>query len=370
MPITVYSWSDFRVDGLNNLRPMTWARHIENSGQAWGESNADSLKNIEPGHRSVLFFNANSNSFDITDPVRFFREGPYTIKWENALRAYYTAMKGKNMQPDRVILDIEQGCSIWHLGANKETSIRSIWEDPTCYANLPSYLKQYTPANFIWGGPDFRNAYVRFNYYAAGIKREAIRKTIIHTYRSVYGSEPYLIVGNYGDMRLRFPILDQNGWPWRENGRLSEESCPVTYLGMFGQKFARAQKHIGWNCLIDCVNLVRTCMVEGKRAPTPWVTYPGWAGDYKPEHHTFWLWEQVVRHHVAAGVNTFLYWGPKESTVNPHNHVFANDLWGSLSPSPRRYDPFIPIDADEIVSGSVRTTYQDYVDNYLNIPVS
>ncbi len=119
--------------------------------------------------------------------------------------------------------------------------------------------------------------------------------------------------------------------------------------------------------MIDAINAIRGAMKTGAPEVVPWVSSPSYGGDALPYDQDPWLWEQLVRHTAESGVRRFLYWNAHTRTndVAAADDAYASELFAGLrAPSPNRDLPAIQRDADVIVTGSVRTTYADFVRIY------
>lgn len=375
MSITVFSWGDCQQP---SMIPMLYSLDLTtgNNVATYAQQNIDQMKSMPVAHRAMISQNACADVFAnvSADPVTFFSKDPDMTKWINAFTLYFQYLKKAGQHISRIVLDFESTPSIWSL-SDITNDIAKLYADSTCYSRFPSYVKQYKPADYIWGAPNFRQAFQAFGMYGSSIKNAALRKSIINPFKSIFPND-YLIISNYEDRRVRFPTWDMNGWALCQD-QVSVECAPDTYLSPQGQRYninSGLTKNIGWNRFIDCINYVRSSMVPGQRLPTPWISNPNcFVTDNGIMKQSPWLWTQFMKHLTACGIRCFYYFPGFGPGPIPDN-ILADSLFKTFDYGPITYLPAISLDADSVSTttstGTFTTTYTDFVANMVPITIA
>lgn len=361
--VRVYAWYDSRQPGIT---PMIWVRVNKEWPLAAANRVAPILTARPEGHR-VLFFWHVFPPIDKRNLPKLIANG---IKFDDGFyRQFFARLAELDAPVDRIVLDYEDGISIWHTigtipaGERRLAAAKRVLNDPAASARLPEEVRRATPEELsspIAG----RAAYVAWNEWAAGQLEAALRASLLDVASARLGYTPSTT--NYQDVLPSFAVYDRNGWR-RTSAAVTTESSPSLYLGS-GQRYAKLDKDPRWNSFIAHLNTVRSCSANGP--VVPWVSPPyydletNWKDGGSASNA--WLWEQMIRHVHATGVDTFLYWnpGPPQRTITiGRDDALAAAVFASLDSPPSRPADLVPIplDSDEIETGSVLTRYEEFL---------
>ncbi|HLL87838.1 MAG TPA: hypothetical protein VK324_00895 [Tepidisphaeraceae bacterium] len=360
-PVLVHAWTDVRVPGLT---PMIWVRLDREAAQPAAAGVAPLLRARPPGQRVVAFWSP-FPPLDKRDLPKLVAGG---VEFDGRFyRDFFWRLRQLGADVDRVVIDYEDGLSVWHTIAAKDTdatkriaAARAVLEDAAARRQLSDEVRQLRPEDFASHAPP--QAYAAWNRWAAPQVPAAIRRAVADSADRMSGRP--VPVTNYEDVRPSFDVFDVNGWQMIP-AAVGGESSPSCYLGPGGNRYRGRAKDPRWNRFIDHLNVVRSCAANGP--VVPWVSPPTYDGDGNPaDPRGAWLWEQLVRHLHATGVREFLYWNPghpyrpRESIVPEDRSAAA--VFGALPPAasaPAALPP-LPLDADEVVTGDVVTRYRDF----------
>jgi hypothetical protein len=194
---------------------------------------------------------------------------------------------------------------------------------------------------------------------------EMIRKTMIVPYTQVFGKVP--LVSNWENFRGAFQTFDTNGWPY-PTVQVTDWSSPSCYVGMWGLRQSPTasgrKKDMYWNRLLDSLNYVRSAMAfNGKCAP--WIQFRSWVDPFRiAPNRVQWLWNQLMLHIASTGVEKLIYWNPKQATgASDEDDAALGEFIAAVSKWPKVEPPTlpeIPMDADEVTTGTITTRYSDY----------
>lgn len=316
---------------------------------------------------------AQYRDWDFQQPASFISAGIDPTDNREWAEIFFAELKSLDVPLDRVAMDIEAGFNTWNLlsgtGDEAVALMQSVYDDPDAYANLPDAVRLFSPEDFrTHASIAGRAAYNAWNAWATATLNLALKAAIFDPATAVFGSQ--LPVSNYGESTPRGQLLDRNGWPMAGPDRptAGNTSAPELYL-FGGAKFVSLQKDPLWNRLIDALNIVRGCMIDGSAdSISPWLSFPSYRGEHAPLANSTWLWEQLVRHLAASGVSSIYYYNPQSATTAADD-AFANRLFKALTPAASGVDCTEPIrfDADSITSGDFTTTYEDFL-KFVDLP--
>lgn len=320
-PIKIYSWSP-----VAHATPMVWADCRNNPL-------------TEPAGECVLLW---QNKSDL-------RQREWSL-------AYFAARQFAGDKISRVCLDDEGGCNWWQIGGGDYGLANDYVERwlndlrNLRYGSLYQALAATQPET-EWTGTNTRRV-LAWNRIAGQIQRDALMFSVVNPAQYALGSK--VRISNYGEVLPGTP--DENGWISHSALSLDGIYSPALYLRM-GNTLRYPpkplKKHWRWNRMIQHLNVVREA-VRDERFVSPWVSYPGFNGDGQPSDHS--LWPQLIQHTVATGVRELKYWNPFEFHVD---ESLAAELFPTLMVRRELYLDPIPLDADEIVTGEVRTIYRE-----------
>lgn len=321
------------------------------------------------------FFPATTHPFDTSNPRQLIQLGGYS----DGLTQYWTHFADElarlGVVPDYLIFDQEQGISFWHIPSGARRAFFEELLDPNqpLNAGLPDTMRGVRVEDFInFRSSEGQQAFDDYNKYAMQFRSNFLRRVFVEPLNSAFGRDIH--ASNYWDTIAGFPIIRYTGREM-QYATIAGISAPVTYLDMRGDsgvRYSRTNKHERWNRLIDKLNFVRSTAQPGWT--TPWVAPPGygrngpdtWARANQLDEE-YWLWETLMNHMVAMGIDTFILWNP-QTRFNP-NAVVTDafmDNWHSRNQRVptnqlRNLAP-IPLDADQIVTNGVVTTYDEFLD--------
>ena len=368
--VRVHSWFDSRQPGIT---PMIWVRVDKEWPMAAATRVAPVLKARPVGHR-VLFFWHPFPEIDKRDLPKVIARG---VQFDDRYYREFFRRLGELEAPvDRIVLDYEDGISLWHTigtipdGRLRIDAAQRVLSNPAAAARLPEAVRRVTP-EALASPHAARAAYEAWNDWAATELKQAIRSSLCDLATRELGYCPPTT--NYGDIRPGFPIYDFHGWRLPDTA-VGEQSSPSCYLGTLGNRYLGWKKDVRWNRFIDNLNAVRSASAKGP--VVPWVSSPlfndsppapaakGAAGIDGDEG---WLWEQMVRHMHATGVSEFLYWNPgppyRSAAVAASEDALAARTFNSLSAAPLRRADWLPIplDAGDVRTGDVVTRYEQFL---------
>lgn len=368
---TVITWNDAPGDWDVPLGRVNLSRSAP--GLAAHLAAAE-LRARPPGRRVLILDGLFLRGNFPRDPATVLARGIELEPDRAGCREFFASLRQRGIELDRLVLDMEDGVSVWHFfgkhmaDEQRVALFKPIFTRPELRARLPAALRVFNAEDFAWRAPRSPDAYLAWDRFARELTCQALREAVLDPARASFGAD--LPASNYQDVNPARPVADLNGWPM--DGALTPAiSSPELYLWI-GNEQRRQAKDPRWNRLVQCLNVVRGCLATPGQRVEPWISSPSFAGDDLPPFEDRWLWEQLVRHLAESGVSTFLFWNPRpppadrEGTRRWESDVtLARDLFTSLRPAPpQRNLPGIPYDTDEIVTGTLRTTYDEFLRRY------
>lgn len=380
MPVVrAYSWTPTRqpIAGINSFT-------IVNPTQAGTADSHAARVAAEQGPRAVedrglLIFVPVGYTFDQHVTRRtikpFLTQTVDTSRTRSWYLQFFTGLRNRNVPLSVIAMDEESNVSNWAFenygakDAGLPAYLHALWADTQVQSAMPANLRAYSMEMILQKNVPAVNA---FNSWTADIVRKMIRSLVVDTYAAVFGSIP--IVSNYGDMRGTFPLFDANGWQGVET-QVSGWSSPSCYVTWPGPRYGKGQGRVldpHWNCFLDCINFVRSPMAFNAQC-IPWVSYRSFVEPNgvapKPSQ---WLWNQLLFHAIATGVDRLLFWNPKhDNAAADADDRALGDFIAAAAQLPRvvRQLPPLALDSPSVTTGAFTTDYSTYA-NAANIDLS
>ncbi|MGV6814520.1 MAG: hypothetical protein ACWA5W_05855 [Phycisphaerales bacterium] len=318
---------------------------------------------------------ASRDPFDISNPVSLINSGGFTQGMDEYWDEFARELARINVQPDILIFDQENGLDYWHIPREERAGFFRALLSPSAPLTIaiPDSLRAVTVEQLMnyrdREGTIALNAYSTF---ASEFRAAMLKRVFGDAFDSAFGV--HIPISNYRDINMSFTAYTYTNRPFSE-ATVGGISAPVAYLDprdSQAPRYIRTEKDQRWNRFIDLLNRCRSAAANG--LVTPWISAPGygihgahtWAvpnelpGEYR-------IWEQMMDHMLAMGIDTFVVWNPG-TRFNPsavqsdafmdqwldEHPVAAGPLLGNL--------PEIPLDADQVVTNGVVTTYQEFMD--------
>lgn len=363
-PPLVFSWD--ASTSQPGLIPMAWIYCANDTPVAAVSRVAGVFSRLPPGQRTLFLFGVLTSPpvFTVANLKSIAMSGPDCSSEQRYLQMIFTRLRAQRLIPSRIVLDFESSLVTWKLSppqGNLSTIVMPVYADSACFRKLPAAVQRYSPADFDnLLSARGRAAMVAWNAWQLNIADAALRVAVVATANRCLAAN--IPITNYGDMRPSFPVFDANGWPV-STAAVGTESSPSLYLVPGGIAYQSLKKNILWNVFIENLNLVRSSLHNGP--VVPWLSYPSYAGDGVPQIGDTWLWQQMIQHLNQMGVSEYLYFNPSPATKLADNQL-ASQTFCNLPPRgvpPKTGYPAIPFDSDEVITGTVRTTYSDFLKN-------
>lgn len=329
------------------------------------------------------FIPGDRHPFDISNPRELIASGGYRAGLSEYWLDFAAALRDKGVKPDYLIFDMEEGIRYWHLPEESRRGFFAQLMDPQqpWLEALPESMRSVTVDQFMdLQDPVGKQARRDYYIFAEEFVAEFMADVFSGAFEQAYGE--HIPISNYRNIIPTFDTYGPHGEVYPPLS-LAGISAPQTYVAERDRsRFPRIRnttKSTRWNDLIDAINRNRSAAASG--LVTPWISAPGfgvndlsswhWVNEESEVDAECWLWDELMGHLVAMGVDTFIAWNP-----GPHNSGsdYCNfaaqtdrhmDSWLAAHPRvPRplsRNLPEIPLDSDEIVTHGFVTTYDDFV---------
>lgn len=324
------------------------------------------------------FIPAERHPFDPSDPIGLLRSGGYRDGLVEYWTAFAESLASRGVRPDIVILDQEEGIEFGRIAPQyRENFFSTIMSTPSpVTADAPLLMRQITYDQFrVYRSTHGRPARDEYHAYAIKFRSTFLREVFSTAFQSAY--DEYIPICNYNEVDTSFSSYRYSGLPI-PSVTMTGISMPVCYLRAMPTwgRYNSTNKDVRWNVLIDNLNRCRSAAANGP--VVPWIAPPGfgirgqdtWATVSEiPQEMD--LWEMQMRHLMAMGIDNYMLWNPI-SRFNPNANLTDRmlDDWlaaNSTVPTQLITDlPEIPLDADQIVTNGVVTTYDEFL-NMMNI---
>lgn len=336
----IFAWHNSRHAGLTPAarRTSDLSVAITQSPAVVAQRMADDLVDALPGERVVMIPGYLPGAIDVTDPRR--THSPIGANVHRlAAWAADLLWELKQRQPwlDDAWLDLENWSSVWDLKGEAHYD----------------YLRAVS-------GSDSRDDATYIGVMDRD--RQAMAAAVLRCFAEpIKALWPDVRVSNYGDINPSFEIFYHSGWP-ATRVATGTISSPPLYLHQSGNRHKDREQPVRWNRFIDCLNWARSCIAAGPLIP--WIAPPGYDGqgyDADP-----WLWVELIKHLMATGVREWLYWNADppyrtQAQIESGDKRATHAIWHyapRIEPVTEPLGP-IPLDADEVVTGSVVTRLVD-----------
>lgn len=249
--------------------------------------------------------------------------------------------------------------SYYALGGShseRGTAMYNALQNPSLGRYFPAYMRELTEGQLQgftdWNGDVGSRYAVDWDKVMLAKSRDAIQG-FADIFAGVFGYTPGM-VANYDDEHLIRTRKYSSGQPVGAGTRtIGGVSQPALWLAGDSQAvFSGLTKPNWWNSLITALNWVRS--LRGRIVPQ--ISRPGVDGDSNPVVTNYDLWDELMAHLGAMGIDTFIGfvagWGSTDK--NHMQSVLAGlEIETDL---PSRYE-LIPYDADSITTNGVTTEY-------------
>jgi hypothetical protein len=306
----------------------------------------------------------------------------------NIVQDYVTAMhqdiKDRGAaQPDYIILDQEIGYG--PASPSDQALWQALWDDTDGNAALPKDIREHIIANetpgaegafFVTqadrGTPDSHWDMIR--NWVSPMVAKGHYDAMIAPALTVWGDST-ISSSDYIHTNNGFKIFDVWGDIRTRNSRMGTHGSPNLYpftVGGSGTRINNGVKAVPWRRFCEHMNYLRASIKSG--TPTiPWIYSP--SGQVSlPYNRNPWIWRETCLHCRHAGAKGFLFFNTDAgaSYASPGNLTYAADMayahavfleCEAITPSDTLLDEITDLDADEVNTGSYRTTYTDYLAN-------
>lgn len=319
------------------------------------------------------FIPADREPFDISNPAQLLNSGGFSSGLTEYWNTFAIELKDRGVVPDLVIMDQEHGIEFDRVDPQlSEHFFRSMIESPApLEPEAPRLMRGITYEQFrTLQSSASRSARYEYHEYAIKFRSRFLREVFVEAFNNAYGF--HIPICNYNESNPSFEIRRFTNFPI-PTATMADISSPICYLREVPDwgLFYNTSKDVRWNMIINNLNICRSN--AGSGPVVPWVAAPG----YGIRGHNTWarlseidqemgLWEIQMNHLVAMGVDNFILWNPiPRYNANAEVSNRLVDQWlGSNPAAPTQLmtdlEP-IPLDADEIVTNGVVTTYGEFL---------
>jgi hypothetical protein len=241
-------------------------------------------------------------------PTRF--AGPWMDHGIKAMRArtesFFTRYKAAGGRMDLLVLDYEEGFTMWHL---KPDHLRAIWNDPRFQPIAQAYGLGDIQKVTDWRHHD---DYLTWNAVAHRMLSDALNRCLFDPAATFY---PEAKSTNYGGFELskELAVPDSNG----------HLQYTLTHCGthgsapFYGQIGSLKHKRLGGNkafgtspfaAVLWSTNRIRAIRRSSDTLFYPWVSYKKFPLSVLRDNPYY---EEMIYHLALSGVDGFLYWNPR-----------------------------------------------------------
>ncbi|MEM1445141.1 MAG: hypothetical protein AAGF84_03740 [Planctomycetota bacterium] len=308
--VAIHSWHDYGVEGVE---PFVWS-DVALDSIASAEAEAERLAPLIRERPAAALFLKGAGVDLLRSRVgaqryQVIRDGGYVEPTCSAMRAFADRLAALKARPARVVLDYEQGVSIWHFRGD---------DDPRRLENRAAFVE----ASRDWLGrpgadaAEFRNyedgpeAYwAQYQRWAHERRAALLRDAVVEPLWAALGAD--LPVSNYGD-RDREGLQDFNGAPmysaWAGN-----DASPFLYVRS-GPRLTPAEAELQTHQLID-----------RNRQGAFWVGPPSFGDDTAAD------WTRRMRRLLARPAGDVLLWGEMGRHWKPEDLKLLRDVLSEVN---------------------------------------
>lgn len=327
------------------------------------------------------FIPATREPFDVTNPSQLLNGGGYRDGLVEYWNTFAIELRDRGVTPDFIIMDQEDGIDFSALDLDEQEHLfTAMIDSPSLIEpDAPRLMRDLIYDQFcLLQTPESRAARYEYHAYALKFRSRFLREVFVTAFTNAYGH--HVPISNYNESNPSFEVRRFTNFPI-PNATIADVSSPICYLFIAPDwgLFANTTKDVRWNMLITNLNVCRSSAANGPLVP--WVAAPG----YGIRGHNTWarlsevdqemqLWEMQMRHMIAMGIDNFILWNPiprynANAAVSDRlvdewhesNQIAPTQLMTDLAP--------IPLDADQIVTNGVVTTYEEFLAIFDSAPV-
>ena len=390
-PLSVQPDNDFTVRIYAWRNPGARFQHVTKNYVAYPRNKtphqlaallANQIRNEQPEKIVIRLLNefdpATRYPLDITNPRELILQGGYSAGIEEYWGEFALELKSRGIIPDYIVFDMEDSIDYYHIPKDVRESFFSelLDENQPFIEILPESLREVSVTDLMsLRTTQSKTARLDYDQFAVELRENFIQREFVDLFERVF--EKYIPTSNYRNVNPTFYLenFGNKPFPVATIGGISAPSCYLERYPDFG-RYKFIQKDLRWNRLIDNLNACRSTAANG--LVTPWVSAPGYGRDAS---HTWArsselagenrIWEIMMGHMLAMGIDTFILWNP---TVRYNPNAVETDAFIDrwLAEHPRVSGPQlsnlreIPLDADQIVTNGVVTTYEEFMDAMSN----
>jgi hypothetical protein len=359
---------------LQNMPMLNLYRAEELPAKA--EQMAEELLRTPEGRRAmqpfyILAFEMKASEYRV-DAVSIFERCELDVTRDTrALAELAWRLARRNVTLDLIFCDNENTLTPWELGQER---FKAVYASDAARSRMPEELRAFDPGKLVFMSPEYHQWMMHLNRHAQKIKMSALRKALcdsglLSPWAGRPGS-PQTRAANYFCFQTSFRCFDLNGWeydlPEPQSGLIDGRTgCPVAYPGDRGFRFKDRAHHPIWNSFIDGINHARSAAAVSDILPVirePLRARGQAEGTVDPGGR--WLSDQLIGHLVRTGARWFVYFHPAATAADDIAIAEILDHHNAdVSPTTPLTNrlPEIPLDVDEVVTGSFRTTYADFL---------
>ncbi len=376
--VRMYAWEN-SGDPFQHVLTTYLADPRSKTPQRLAQAIATKVNRDQPEQIAIRFWKemgpADRNPFDIENPRELIESGGYTAGLEEYWAEFARELAALGIRPDMLIHDYEKGIGFWHIPKEKRLSFFSTIMGNTgpLSTSLPESMRGVTVEQFMnYRDPAGTIALNDYNTFAAQFRASLLNRVFSKAFNDAYG-EP-IRISNYLDYNFTFETIHFTNRP-SSGVTTGGISSPVAYMDRRNENapgYAGTTKDQRWNRLISLLNRVRSA--SGSGLVIPWVSSPGYgirgANTWALPHELpgeYRIWELMMDHMLAMGVDTFILWNPGPR-FNPNARSTDGFIDNWLRDHPRGSGPqlgnltAIPLDADQIETNGVVTTYEQFIE--------
>lgn len=311
-PVRIHCWFPTPYTHLNAI---VWVERSKPS-IAEAERVGPTLKAKAAGDRVLIIGHALANAFDLSDPVKFYGNGPFIESDLAWARAFFGRLEQLGASVDLLVFDVEKGATLFNVmnvagtgRAGIPPIIERLYADASSQGRLPASVTKFAPNQYFESG--WQTAYDAFNAWAhERYYLRAFRDAYLTPARDALGT--HVLASEY-DTGLFGDFRQPGGeWPYI-NGTVGGVSSPEMYLHPHtALPTLNARRDFRLARLKACVEASKAAGVD----VIPWISSVSFdiaaeqAGSKNPYTLDPMYGVDYVQKMIDLGVREFLYWNP------------------------------------------------------------